>query len=832
MILVVVVMPYLAFGQPGANDDTFNRNDPGYSSYGTGEVFDLAVRPDGKIYIAGWISSYNGVERTRLARLNPDGILDDSFNSGNVLDYGPRTSVEIQTDGKVLTAGYNTYSVIRLNSDGTVDQGFQNGSTWNWDYTSAGVVYALKCQPDGKVLVGGDFNYYNGYSRKGLIRLESNGTRDISFTVPSDCYGIRAIAVQPDGRVLIAGGFISYGGVPRSMVARLNPDGSLDTSFDPGLGANAIVRCMALLPDGRIVLGGDFVSFNGVACNRLIRLDAQGNIDPNFDPALGPNGPVSSMAIQPDGRMIIAGNFTNCSGGICRNVARLEPDGSLDDSFDQVSGPDGEVHALGLQPDGMVLVAGAFTDYDGWFKPGISRLWSTGEVDQDFNPSDQANGAIHGVAVRADESVVVAGYFTAIGAVRRGRIARLQRDGQLDLGFDPGLGADQDIWSMAMQADERIIIGGQFSTYDGRPRRGVARVNLDGSCDTTFQIGSGANGQVIGVGVGPDNKVLVSGGFSSFNGVDRRRIVLLNEDGSVDLAFDPGDGPNSSVMAHAWRPDGKILIFGSFTSYRGIARKHCALLNRDGSVDTGFDPGLGPDQRVVSAALQPDGKILIGGFFDNVHGVTRNGIARLHPDGSLDNSFDPGTGIQGQASGWNRVYSIIPQPDGKLIIGGDFMSYNGVARSRIARLNADGSLDVFFDPNGGANDIIIDMHLLQDGKLLIAGYFTRYGGAKRSHIARVLGGNDMRGNSPMYAYPNPVSSGQTISFALDPQAISSSTGSLSFRVTDTSGRIVDEQTIGSYQPWLNIEVRWAAGLYQVGLWDDSLFIGSCKFVVE
>ena len=132
---------------------------------------------------------------------------------------------------------------------------------------------------------------------------------------------------------------------------------------------------------------------------------------------------------------------------------------------------------------------------------------------------------------------------------------------------------------------------------------------------------------------------------------------------SVDSqGFNPS--ANGSVYAIAQQDDGKVLIGGTFTTVNGTARNGIARLNADGSLDTSFDPGTGADNFVQALAQQADGKVLIGGSFNDINGTARNGIARLNADGSLDTGFDPGTGAN------NIVFALAQQADGKVMIGG------------------------------------------------------------------------------------------------------------------------------------------------------------------
>jgi len=217
--------------------------------------------------------------------------------------------------------------------------------------------------------------------------------------------------------------------------------------------------------------------------------------------------------------------------------------------------------------------------------------------------------------------------------------------GHVDTGFDPGSGADDDILTVAVQADGKVLIGGEFTTVEGAGRNRIARLNADGTLDTSFDPGAGADDRVRTVAVQPDGKILIGGSFTAVDGVARNRIARLNADGSLDTSFDPGTGADIAVRTMVVQTDGKVLIGGDFTTVNGVARSHIARLNADGSVDTSFNPGTGASATVYAVAVQPDGQVLIGGNFTTVNGVGRSRIARLNANGSLDTSFDPGTAV-------------------------------------------------------------------------------------------------------------------------------------------------------------------------------------------
>jgi uncharacterized delta-60 repeat protein len=256
----------------------------------------------------------------------------------------------------------------------------------------------------------------------------------------------------------------------------------------------------------------------------------------------------------------------------------------------------------------------------------------------------------------------------------------LNSDGSLDTTFDIGSGFNGNVFSIALQSDGKILVGGGFTSYDGTTQNYITRLNSDGSLDTTFDIGIGFNSDVRSITIQSDGKILVGGFFTSYDGTTQNRIARLNSDGSLDTTFDIGTGFNFFVISIALQSDGKIVVGGNFASYDGTTQNRIARLNSDGSLDTSFDIGTGLNSNVFPIALQSDGKILVGGFFTSYDGVTQNRITRLNPDGSLDTTFDIGTGFN------DSVISIAIQSDGKILVGGNFNIYDDVTQNRITRL--------------------------------------------------------------------------------------------------------------------------------------------------
>jgi uncharacterized delta-60 repeat protein/uncharacterized repeat protein (TIGR01451 family) len=367
------------------------------------------------------------------------------------------------------------------------------------------------------------------------------------------------------------------------------------------------------------------------------------------------------------------------------------------------------------------------------FLPKEYCFGQAGSVDFTFNPGTGANGAVWTTAIQNDEKIIIGGNFTSYNGISRNLIARLNADGSLDASFNPGTGANLLVQTTTIQSDGKIIIGGAFTTYNGTPRNSIVRLNADGTLDASFNPGSGANGQVWTSSIQSDGKIIIGGNFTSYNGTGRNRIARLNADGSLDASFNPGTGANGTVLTSSIQSDGKIIIGGLFYAYNGTSRNYIARLNANGTLDASFNPGTGANSTVYTTAIQSDGKIIIGGDFDSYNGTGRNNIARLNANGSLDASLNLGTG----ANGTVRTTAI--QSDSKIIIGGEFTYYNGTGANRIARLNADGTLDASFNLGTGADNWVETTSIQSNGKIIIGGNFTSYNGIGRNRIAKING---------------------------------------------------------------------------------------------
>ena len=247
--------------------------------------------------------------------------------------------------------------------------------------------------------------------------------------------------------------------------------------------------------------------------------------------------------------------------------------------------------------------------------------------------------------------------------------------GGIDISYSNGVGVDNAVLSSTVQTNGQVIIGGQFTTFNGTSRNRIARLNADGSLDATFLNGlAGADATVNSVFLDNNqnplqttnvNKVLIGGAFGNVNGTARNRVARLLSTGVLDASFVPPALSGAAIVyAVAVQADDSVIVAGNFNVG---ARQHIIRLLNNGTLDTTFlvSGAVGPNAEVRTVLLQSDGKLVIGGDFTSVNGVNINRIARLNSDGSLDTTFDPQAG----ASAVVRVVVADGPADGTSKIG-------------------------------------------------------------------------------------------------------------------------------------------------------------------
>jgi uncharacterized delta-60 repeat protein len=533
--------------------------------------------------------------------VDDDGIIEFSQTIFTVAECTEGISIPVRWTG----ATNSDVTVYVSTADGSAVAGVDY-VTWSWWFTiPAGQTNAnFFVQVNDDALVEPDETFYVSLAQPSLgasLGSQINATVTILDNDSAAGAGkgvnwaVEAMAVQPDGKVLIGGGFDQVNAVARSRVARLNADGSVDSSFNPGTGANDRLETIALQADGKIVIGGWFTTFNGVARNRIARLNANGTLDTTFNPGTAANSGVHHVAVQPDGKVLLAGAFTSVSGVARNRVARLNANGTLDATFNPGSGANDAIWALALQADGKVAVSGAFTTFNGVSRSRLARLNPDGSLDTAFNTALDLRANV--IIPLSDGKLLLGGRFASLNGSAANRMARLNPNGTLDTSFTVGSGPDADVESMALQPDGKILVGGDWSLWSGMRRQHVARVNPDGSLDNSFAVAPGASGYVGAVGVLPDGRLGIAGDFTVLNGFNRYRFAVINPDGTLppDLVswvqWTAASGGNDHWYTFNSRPNDWIGAEAEALSFGG----HLVSINSAGEMsylETTFLKGL------------------------------------------------------------------------------------------------------------------------------------------------------------------------------------------------------------------------------------------------
>ncbi len=647
-----------------------------------GPVFAALVAPDasGDVYLAGWITAYQGVASRGLIRLDCHGARDPHFAT-TLSAYALAASRD--GSGDIFAGGAN--GVSRVRPDGTI--------AWNF---RSGFVVSLASAMDGSgdVFAAGD----NGP----VVRLHADGTRDAGFTVgwfaDSDSslvflYDVVA-AADGSGDLYVAGSFNSYEGAATGQIVRLNADGSLDSAFDTTGGFDKQVLSLAAADDGSgdVYAGGAFTTYQGVAAGGIIRLHRSGARAETFDSGTGFDYLVYEL--QPLG-----------DGTGADRLARLNGDGAIQDAllsrFDEVRA---------LLPDasgsGKVYVLGGLTYAGVPTRWGPARLNPDGTLDNSFAIGEPVCSELL-ATLDGSGDIYVAGRFSSYAGVAANAMVRLHPDGSVNPAFSVPIGTFGEVYAVANAIDgsRSVYAAGRLGLAE--MEGGVIRLLEDGSVDhsfsSTLRFGSGQGISVMAPAADASGDVYVGGGFNVASGAPADGIVRLKCDGTLDGGFAPDPGLSFDAV-YAILPvadgSGDIYVGGVFSHTNG-GYNDLVRLHADGSIAGSFAVGVGfggsKFQGFAIRAVAPAGEagdIYVGGTFASYNGVPGLcGILRLRPDGSIATSFAAGCKLSSTPELSGSAWAIANAADGTddIYVGGYFFSYDTWVVESIVRIKPDGS---------------------------------------------------------------------------------------------------------------------------------------------
>lgn len=378
-------------------------------------------------------------------------------------------------------------------------------------------------------------------------------------------------------RILIA---ILASAVSIGSVAALAQAPVLQTTPNLEFQGDGFVRTTAAQADGSILIGGSFTAVNGLARNNIARIRPDGSVDQEWNPA--PNSSVEAITLDALGNIYVGGYFTNIGGMSRSRLAKITPNATATVDLAWLHSADREVLTIVASPGGELIVGGNFTTIDGVARNRIAKFATAGigELDMTWNPS--ASSTVHTVVLdTTGSSIYVGGAFTSIGGLARNRLAKLSlasSTGSVDPTWNPN--ANERVYSLALNTAGDIFAGGQFSSIGGQLRFRIAKLSGGGT-------------------------------------------------GAVDPVWNPAASTNS-VVSEVWSDGGGwVYAGGTFTSIGGSPRTYLARLSETGAglVDADWAPVL--DSSVATFARGSGDSVYVGGQFSSIDGQLRKGIARF-----------------------------------------------------------------------------------------------------------------------------------------------------------------------------------------------------------
>jgi uncharacterized delta-60 repeat protein len=883
-----------------------------------GQETGIQVLPqaDGGVIVALEINFHTG-----LMRYLPNGALDRNFGKDGYLQFvnlRPEAAI-LQKDGKIVVAGYAyndrklyyDFGLVRYNRNGTLDYSFGYHGKTTTDFGNSSHAYALALDRNGRIVVSGSF--FNGqggtdfaiacYDQKGRLdkKFGNGGKFTNNFGYNYFSTYTRAVAIQTDGKI-VAGGQVSTNASSSDFaLVRLNRNGSIDNSFgEAGLqvmdiGGSDWVQAIAIQKDGKIILAGNtgvgYLSF------ALARFNSNGTPDNGFDgdgklvTSVSSADNLEGLALQPDGKILVGGAAL-IGGRSGFALVRYLPNGSLDYSFGTYGGGgktltdfgiSANANAIALQPNGKILAAGVLNnEAPAYSDLALARYNNNGTLDDNFDDDGMLTASypipssffFQAMVLQPDGKVLTAGQLRNEATGKNDFIAaRFDIYGSPDEGFGNSgktttdFGGDDPAYCMALQKNGKIIIGGSTNSSGfGSSDVALARYNQDGSLDNSF----GTGGKIIAtlnhdngawkIVTQNDGKIVVAVTGSSENGNSDFILLRYNSDGTPDEDFGNSGkvvtdfGNYDFASALAIQEDGKILVAGE-ARLSSVSATHIALAryNSDGSPDLSFGNNgkliseFGYSSTAYSVALQPNGKIIVGGqTYNFYHSPSGNYfcdflLVRYNSDGSLDNSFGEGGKKTTDFGALDNPRGMSVQDDGKIILSGH-VEY-GIESSDVAlaRYSEDGKIDRSFGHDGklvtdfgifdyvfasvwkndrlyitgdvysasGQQGVVISYVAKSEYKKYRPEYVSRNGATVANDKTNKMNERDLLSNQKLSVavLPNPTVAYFTLRLQGGKNSI------ISITVTDNLGRVVERKSAIAVNSTIQLGHNYMPGIY-------------------
>lgn len=745
--LLLLLTCSFGFSQNAADrDPDFNPYNLATNNYFVNDTVNhCKVQTDGKIVLL--------LGRSKLVRLINNQI-DTGFNAGSFTGTASSPlanlvrGIELQTDGKIIVYGDFAYyngvaasNIVRLNTNGSMDTTFIMGAGFSHTSTGTSYITDVKILSNGKILVAGYFTKYNTTDNLGKsVILNSNGILDTSYSSLVN----KAFKSFGQGTNIIIFGATTHSVETICNLSRLTVTGALDLTFNSGAAGFSPITTASYKnifltqADGKIISAGTFDSYNGVASKNIVRINANGTRDATFVMGTGfSDGNVTSMYIQADGKIVVGGNFTLYNGQAVRKIVRLNTDGSIDTTFlggvssvGTINAYSGPVNAIAKHTDGTLVLGGAFRIYNNVTVNYILKINADGTKNATFNNLCKGfDGPVNSMVQQPDGKLIIGGQFYSYNGVTKDKIVRLNADGSIDNSFVLGTQVVRNTQTkpveIKLQLDGKILVSTSYGSINGNPCSNyLIRLNADGSLDATFTVLTALASNLtdmsktkLSLGVQTDDKIYI-GGHIYRTASNSRIFNRLNANGAVDGAYSLFGLNSISIYKIEAQPDNKLLVCSNGSD------SYMARLLTTGALDTSFSYTGG--EYFTDFKLLPDGKIL-------ARGTT---IAKLNSNGSVDTSYT----YFGTSTSSITGFPAAGQPDGKILLGTTNVTTPIPAYpNALARTTISGSLDTVFNTGSGFDGYVQSILIQADGKILVGGAFRNYNGFSENCILRLKG---------------------------------------------------------------------------------------------